>query len=664
VVLEALALGRPVLSTFIAGTPELMVPGECGWLVPAGSIDPLVAAPREVLDTPVERLTAVGRAGRARLVAQHDVEATARSLPERLVERSCVRAADSTRSRFLVIFGECRRAWSSAARGGDGVMSHVHGRFSGALGDERLASVLAGRGIQGASLALAFVGVLVRLAPLADPSERLLWQYLTEDGYLMQAIARNMAIGRGMTTADGTIPTNGVQPLATFLFAAMHWLSGGDKTLGIALVTLVSALFSVGGALALRGLLGRALRPLPQAVPLASLIAALWFAAPHLVPISMNGLETSCYHLALLLAAGYYLRFAEAPEAVVTWRQRGVLGLLLGVAFLARNDAIFFIAALLLVHLFHGAEGRHGGPARRWVDGLVAGALSVVVASPWLVYNHRLFGSIVPVSGTAQSHSAAFADNLGFLPGKLFETLVPFLPLPVAVEERLWLAMPLLAVAVAFVLLSLRVLPRECALMRRLLLVGVLFGAGLCVYYGLFFGAPWFLPRYFSPLSLLFWPAVLIGVLGLVGALTARRASAAWASTGLAAAMLALALGFAARVHAARGEHMHRQVVEWARAHVSEEVWVGAVQTGTLGYFHDRTINLDGKVNPKALRALLDVGHVQDYVVNSEIEYLIDWVGIAGWPTSGDSPAFSAAFEVLVEDPVQNLGVVRRRPRP
>ena len=36
---EAFALGRPVISTYIAGTPELVEPGTSGWLVPAGSVE-------------------------------------------------------------------------------------------------------------------------------------------------------------------------------------------------------------------------------------------------------------------------------------------------------------------------------------------------------------------------------------------------------------------------------------------------------------------------------------------------------------------------------------------------------------------------------------------------------------------------------------------------
>ncbi|HAC47901.1 MAG TPA: colanic acid biosynthesis glycosyltransferase WcaL, partial [Sulfitobacter sp.] len=38
VVMEAMAAARPVIATYIAGTPELVQPGQTGWLVPAGDV--------------------------------------------------------------------------------------------------------------------------------------------------------------------------------------------------------------------------------------------------------------------------------------------------------------------------------------------------------------------------------------------------------------------------------------------------------------------------------------------------------------------------------------------------------------------------------------------------------------------------------------------------
>lgn len=80
VIMEALALGRPVLSTYIAGIPELVEPGECGWLVPSGSVEDLVDAMREVLHTPTSRLNEMGRAGMERVALRHSARAEAETL--------------------------------------------------------------------------------------------------------------------------------------------------------------------------------------------------------------------------------------------------------------------------------------------------------------------------------------------------------------------------------------------------------------------------------------------------------------------------------------------------------------------------------------------------------------------------------------------------------
>ena len=71
VIMEALALGRPVIVSAIAGTPEL-VGNDCGWLVPAGSIDQLVEAMEAALDAPTNQLAAMGHIGRERVAKGYD----------------------------------------------------------------------------------------------------------------------------------------------------------------------------------------------------------------------------------------------------------------------------------------------------------------------------------------------------------------------------------------------------------------------------------------------------------------------------------------------------------------------------------------------------------------------------------------------------------------
>jgi colanic acid/amylovoran biosynthesis glycosyltransferase len=84
VLMEALALGRPVITTAIAGIPEL-VDEDCGWLIPAGSQEALVKAMTEALRESPERLARKGSVGRERVQAMHDANANAAALAERIV---------------------------------------------------------------------------------------------------------------------------------------------------------------------------------------------------------------------------------------------------------------------------------------------------------------------------------------------------------------------------------------------------------------------------------------------------------------------------------------------------------------------------------------------------------------------------------------------------
>ncbi len=71
VIMEALALGRPVISTYVAGIPELLTPA-CGWIIPAGSVEDIAKALRAAIETPAEKLAEMGREGRNRVLEAHD----------------------------------------------------------------------------------------------------------------------------------------------------------------------------------------------------------------------------------------------------------------------------------------------------------------------------------------------------------------------------------------------------------------------------------------------------------------------------------------------------------------------------------------------------------------------------------------------------------------
>jgi colanic acid/amylovoran biosynthesis glycosyltransferase len=82
VIMEAMALKRPVISTFVAGIPELVHSGEHGWLIPAGDVDQLTNAMSDCLNAPAERLAAMGQAAHTRVFERHNIDVEASRLAE------------------------------------------------------------------------------------------------------------------------------------------------------------------------------------------------------------------------------------------------------------------------------------------------------------------------------------------------------------------------------------------------------------------------------------------------------------------------------------------------------------------------------------------------------------------------------------------------------
>ncbi len=97
VLMEALAMGRPVVATWVAGVPELVRPGENGWLVPPGDPPALVAALREALESSSQRLSAMGKAGHERVRRVHHLETEVAELAALFARHRPDRPGDAAR---------------------------------------------------------------------------------------------------------------------------------------------------------------------------------------------------------------------------------------------------------------------------------------------------------------------------------------------------------------------------------------------------------------------------------------------------------------------------------------------------------------------------------------------------------------------------------------
>jgi hypothetical protein len=335
------------------------------------------------------------------------------------------------------------------------------------------------------------------------------------------------------------------------------------------------------------------------------------------------------------------------------------IGVLMGFTFLARIDAVFFIAAITAWHVGADFFEHKKLSTRRLTESIAMGLTSILVGSPWLLYNLIAFGSLMPTSGIALGANAPLGQNLAQITPHLLENLslvlaVPHFSTSVGVGGGLGLA--LLAAMFYLTWYLARHGDHRFALFSGF---AALYASGLLVYYGFFFGAPHFLGRYLFPLLPLFALIEARLLLPLLSRLVDKRLIRSMlAFSALAAVLIVIGLHMRIYGNIGRGSaRAHIQVVNWVRENASADSWVAAVQTGTLGFFHDRTINLDGKVNPEALKAKQRQA-IPEYVADSEIRYLVDWQGLAGWM---QYEAISESFDLIVNDKNANLAVFARR---
>lgn len=80
VIMEAMTERRPVISTYIAGIPELVKDQETGWLIPAGDENALVQAMMDCAARPKQDLERMGSAGFERVRTRHDIRSEVEKL--------------------------------------------------------------------------------------------------------------------------------------------------------------------------------------------------------------------------------------------------------------------------------------------------------------------------------------------------------------------------------------------------------------------------------------------------------------------------------------------------------------------------------------------------------------------------------------------------------
>jgi len=79
--LEAMAVGRPVVATDVGGNPEVVVDGETGLIVPPNDPHQLAASIQKLLEAP-ELAAEMGAAGRQRVIERYQIDVMTRRIEE------------------------------------------------------------------------------------------------------------------------------------------------------------------------------------------------------------------------------------------------------------------------------------------------------------------------------------------------------------------------------------------------------------------------------------------------------------------------------------------------------------------------------------------------------------------------------------------------------
>lgn len=487
-------------------------------------------------------------------------------------------------------------------------------------------------------LAWAVLATVLITAPVAVLLQQ---SILIDDTFYALSVARHLASGEG-STVDGVHRTNGYQPLWVWILSILT-VAGGlspDGTVRAALIAcaLITLLCGVR--------LGGLVRLLGGSRNASFMAIVLWLANPYFLRRQLNGLETVLAAWLLIEAVRASLRCeigarksAGGGNGSRPWGAplAGELraGLLAGLAALARIDLIIVAPGLAL--------------RRRWV----AAAAAILVPAPWLVWCWLQFGHPVPLSGAATRTLFGILNDLPDQTLLLWESS----NVSLTFASLFGLAWPAQALQRAGLpgALSWIVVPAALAALFGILLSGrgareriaAGWGAGrplawwivgLALYdavaYGLLYPAPWHLSRYLLPLHALgvAWIALLYDktVIPADGEKDAarrwieRHRSRLWWCL-WATAMVAATVPYWVDMTGGQPPSLQLEVARWLREDVRSSWRVGMVQSGVVAYYAERpVINLDGKVNPQALRALRE-RRMGAYLEEEKIDLFGDW---------------------------------------
>jgi hypothetical protein len=417
----------------------------------------------------------------------------------------------------------------------------------------------------------------------------------------------------------------------------------GDKIIAIKIIIVLEWLIALSGALIIYRIGKKVLKERNYAQDVSLLTAMIWYSSPNTYIQTMNALETGLYGVAVIAASGYFILHKDKPGYLYFL----IAGIIFGVLFWLRNDAIFFIlSAAVLMYVYNISTDRK--ISGKIIFSLIIGGL---ISVPWVIYSYIYFNSLMPISGQAEMINSHPGGNIIVFPSVIIEYLSLIIPVPYNFHINIPFFILCLLI-ITFIMFIIKRNWTKIQLPERKMIV--FFGIALSmfiIFYGPFFETYYFVPRYLFPFSAFLITFPLIALYNFQRIIRSKL----FVLSQIAFFIMMIVVSY---IRYYEGNfHSHYHMVNWVEKNVNKEQWVGAFQSGTIGYFHDRTINLDGKVNPEALKALKE-DKIYYYIADKKPDYLVNW----------QSTSMLIQFEpiknnynLIVNDTDNNISVFKRK---
>lgn len=486
------------------------------------------------------------------------------------------------------------------------------------------------------NLALLGIGLFSLFSKYIFDIERIVYAYMVDDAFYYFETAAHLA-RQGKMSFDGITFSNGFHPLWVFLLVPIYWLGLGKET--SLLVGLVLAdVISLVAILLLFWVLRRRFN-----IFLAFGLTLMFFSLT-LIPLQY-GLETAVLIGSFVaLLALYETRF-QGNLSDVTYRDCGLLGLLLGVVILARLDhAIFAVTFVVLFIIFNWrsfllAEDRKKIP-------LIL-SISAALVLPYLAFNYLTTGYIVPMSGLIKGSWSQGVLKEATLHKTYFQAKAEnFVMILADQKDAFWLLVG--SFFIFWIVLAQRQLASLKTLLSFILGPVLIFG-----YYIIFFHHPFNSPLWYYPTI---WLAGIL-TLGLVidMILERFRLPENVLYHGILIGGLIVILAFVVFTQINRQQASLRWIrsepfeesykfLSWRSAdYVQEHVWspgedgkvvYASADAGVFGYVLDEpVVNLDGLINNEILDYELQDKQWLIYAVEKpEIDYVVNVFKEEWWP--------------------------------